>query len=319
MPGEAVAKEYSTSWRGRDKEYLLCLEMHVQEYSFCLERQGQRKINAWRGSLKVNFHKRKLAGIAVEWDNLSKYASLLNCKLMTVSFVYLGIPVSGRPNGVQLWGPVIRKFRIKFSKCKKKVPLVEALNEEFPCPWNLFGERMWDAGMLVHHVAHICVESQGLGILSNVACMLCTRLMRNFVWGGSEEANKIAWVSWENVCKPKESGGLRVKDLFSFNRGLIGKWIWRYLNEPDSLWCKVIKAQSDHYHCASSWRRDVMSLCYVDNSDWFTYGLGNVVGGGDQNLFWYEDWLGSGSLARRFHKLYNLSKNKYSMVKEVGE
>lgn len=70
----------------------------------------------------------------------------------------------------------------------------------------------------------------------------CTRLMRKSLWGGSDVNGKIAWVKWDDVCKPKESGGLGIKDLFIFNKALIGKWRWRYLNEPNSLWCRVIKS-----------------------------------------------------------------------------
>jgi hypothetical protein len=39
--------------------------------------------------------------------------------------------------------------------------------------------------------------------------------------GGGEEAKKIHWVKWERVCKPKEEGGLGIKDLKLFNIALI--------------------------------------------------------------------------------------------------
>ncbi|XP_057427039.1 uncharacterized protein LOC130720416 isoform X1 [Lotus japonicus] len=61
-----------------------------------------------------------------------------------------------------------------------------------------------------------------------------------------------------------------------------------------------------------------MSVCTVNSSDWFSESLGKVLGDGGQTMFWSENWLGSGTLAGRFHRLYNLSWNKYSTVKEVG-
>ena len=32
-------------------------------------------------------------------------------------------------------------------------------------------------------------------------------LQHKFLWGGSADTNKIAWIKWETVCLPKEKGG----------------------------------------------------------------------------------------------------------------
>lgn len=61
--------------------------------------------------LKVNFHKSKLAGVAVDRDCLGRFAAILHCKLMTILFVYLGIPVGGRLKSLALWDPIITKMR----------------------------------------------------------------------------------------------------------------------------------------------------------------------------------------------------------------
>lgn len=37
-------------------------------------------------------------------------------------------------------------------------------------------------------------------------------LQRDFLWGGTTEKIKISWVRWELICKPKEEGGLAVKN-----------------------------------------------------------------------------------------------------------
>lgn len=145
----------------------------------------------------------------------------------------------------------------------------------------------------------------------------CTRLMRRFLWGGSDVERKIAWVKWSDVCKLKAFGGLGIKDLATFNKALIGKWRWRFVTEPNSFWCRVIKSQLADGRCASPWWRDVLSLCSDDN--WFDLGIKKSLGEGDATRFWLEDWLGSGHLEGRFHRLYNLSQNKYATVKEVGE
>jgi len=35
---------------------------------------------------------------------------------------------------------------------------------------------------------------------------------------------KIAWISWDNICKPKLEGGLGIKHIDKFNNALLGKW-----------------------------------------------------------------------------------------------
>lgn len=55
--------------------------------------------------------------------------------------------------------------------------------------------------------------------------------------------SKISWVSWSDVCKNKNIGGLGIRDLGSFNIVLIRKWMWRLINEPNSIWVTVLKSK----------------------------------------------------------------------------
>jgi len=41
------------------------------------------------------------------------------------------------------------------------------------------------------------------------------------------KGKKLAWVKWDNNCKPKEEGGLGTIDIKMFNVALLGKWNWR--------------------------------------------------------------------------------------------
>ncbi|GJX88448.1 hypothetical protein Tco_0340462 [Tanacetum coccineum] len=53
---------------------------------------------------------------------------------------------------------------------------------------------------------------------------------------------KIAWVSWSKVLASKSNGGLGVSSFYALNRGLLFKWIWRFLSRDQSLWAQVIHA-----------------------------------------------------------------------------
>ncbi|PNY01532.1 ribonuclease H [Trifolium pratense] len=72
-----------------------------------------------------------------------------------------------------------------------------------------------------------------------VDSMSKSEIQRNFLWGGGLEDKKLCWVKWDQICLPKEQGGLGVKNLDLFNRALLCKWKWRFLidnNRETSQW-----------------------------------------------------------------------------------
>ena len=44
--------------------------------------------------------------------------------------------------------------------------------------------------------------------LPDVICDEMTSLVCNFSWGQSNEKNKMAWLSWDKMCTPKDEGGM---------------------------------------------------------------------------------------------------------------
>lgn len=76
-------------------------------------------------------------------------------------------------------------------------------------------------------------------------CKKIEKLMRNFFWKGSSIEKRAHLVRWDLITKPKENGGLGIDKIKITNEALLAKWIWRFFEEPDSLWRNVIKAK---YH-----------------------------------------------------------------------
>lgn len=72
----------------------------------------------------------------------------------------------------------------------------------------------------------------------------CARLvssMTEFWWSSGSNRRKIAWVSWQKLCKFKKDGGLGFKDLEMFNQSLLGKQASRIWSNPNSLVARVLK------------------------------------------------------------------------------
>nr|GEV04623.1 hypothetical protein [Tanacetum cinerariifolium] len=63
-----------------------------------------------------------------------------------------------------------------------------------------------------------------------------------FFNGADNKVRKSSWVSWNQVMASKNAGGLGVASLFALNRGLMFKWVWRFITQKNSLWAKVITA-----------------------------------------------------------------------------
>lgn len=45
----------------------------------------------------------------------------------------------------------------------------------------------------------------------------------------------------EELCQPKEAGGVQIRDLRKVNLALLAKLCWFIWQEEDSLWVEVIK------------------------------------------------------------------------------
>ncbi|XP_050253781.1 uncharacterized mitochondrial protein AtMg00310-like [Quercus robur] len=85
-------------------------------------------------------------------------------------------------------------------------------------------------------------------------CDEMTSMIQNFWWGRKRDERKMAWLSWEKLCEPKEVGGIGFRELKQFNLALLAKQGWLLQTKRDSLVYRVYKAryfpQTDFVHAS---------------------------------------------------------------------
>nr|KYP45153.1 Putative ribonuclease H protein At1g65750 family [Cajanus cajan] len=261
--------------------------------------------------LKVNFYKSCLGAIGVGRETLISFAEILHCKLSNIPFVYLGIPIGANPRRSKTWQPVVLSFKKKLSS------------------WRASTLSMAGRICLINSV----LTSLPLYIMSfyrmpKMVTKQLTSIQRNFLWGGKLDEKRMAWVSWEKICRPKKEGGLGIKKLDTFNAALLAKWRWGLFQQPESMWARILlskygdtimhntrlRGSSD-----SMWWGDVLKASGEDTSDsWFMDSLSWRLGMGDRIRFWSDAWAEAEPLANRFPRIFSNSLQKSNVVANMG-
>lgn len=69
-------------------------------------------------------------------------------------------------------------------------------------------------------------------------------MINGYFWRSNSSNNKgINWVVWDRMCMPKSTGGLGFRSLHGFNMALLGKHVWSFITNPESLVTRVFKAR----------------------------------------------------------------------------
>ncbi|KAM1294906.1 hypothetical protein ACFX1Q_015702 [Malus domestica] len=74
-------------------------------------------------------------------------------------------------------------------------------------------------------------------------CSEMDSLIAAFWWGQKGGEKRIHWVSKDLLGLPKQAGGMGFRGFKEFNDALLAKQCWRLIQDPDSLWAKILKAR----------------------------------------------------------------------------
>lgn len=179
---------------------------------------------AAKSGLKISLEKSTLffAGTAEEDQR-----DILGCFPFTSGNLpvrYLGLPLLTKRMSVQDYLPLVEKVRKRM--------------------------KSW-TGRFLSHAGRLQLIKSVITSLTNFwmqafrlpsSCLKdIERLCSAFLWSGPELNTSKAKVSWEDVCLPKEEGGLGLRPLKEMNTVHSLKLIWRIHSTRSSLWVKWVQ------------------------------------------------------------------------------
>ncbi|KAK2413278.1 hypothetical protein QL285_036006 [Trifolium repens] len=263
--------------------------------------------------LKVNFWKSCVMGANVSDDFLGMASDFLNCRVGTIPFKYLGLPVGANSRRMSTWEPMLSVVRRRLGSWGNKyvslggrIVLINAVLNAIP-------------------IFYLSYMKMPLKVWKELV-----KIQRAFLWAGLSKTSKTCWVKWEVICRPKKEGGLGVRDLRLVNISLLSKWKWKLLSCDNEVWKDIVVArygndvmgkrnlgEIDVTRTGSMWWRD---LCLVDkDSDWFSNVIGKKVGNGNMTSFWNEIWIGEQRFRQRFPRLFGISMQRDDMIGNMGQ
>ncbi|KAL6214210.1 hypothetical protein ACLB2K_013648 [Fragaria x ananassa] len=102
----------------------------------------------------------------------------------------------------------------------------------------------------------------------------------------------MSLVAWRQCCKPKEEGGLGLRDLFEANRALIKRcWDVLFSSSPASVLLRARFLKED-FQPLKSYKRSSIWLGLKKVWPTFFNSLQWCVGDGRKISFWLDNWLG---------------------------
>uniref|UniRef100_A0A2N9EXD0 Reverse transcriptase domain-containing protein n=1 Tax=Fagus sylvatica TaxID=28930 RepID=A0A2N9EXD0_FAGSY len=252
--------------------------------------------------LRVNLGKSEMVPIG-NVPNIQELAAMLECRISVLPMNYLGLPLGARYKSKALWDPVLEKMGRKLAGWKK-----------------LYLSKGARLTLIKSTVSSLPVYFLSLFPIPATVNHRIERLQREFLWGGMGDAPKFPLVNWKTVCQPVHCGGLGIKNHAVLNQALLGKWLWRFMVEHDSLWKQVIVTKYGYE--PRSWSPGIANGHYGRSLwkhirqgwDRFSSHLKFVLGCGSRIRFWLDIWCGEVPLSRAFPLLFRIAQSKEARV-----
>ncbi|CAL9248346.1 unnamed protein product [Arabidopsis halleri] len=238
-----------------------------------------------RSGLAISLQKSSFfaGGLSEAEVNLIKVTTGLTHGCLPVR--YLGVPLCTKKLTIQDCEPLLQQVKAKINNW-----CVRSLS---------FAGRLLLINTVIAGISNFWCSSF---VLPKLCIRKIHSLCSAFLWKGSLEGHHSARVSWETVTKPKEQGGLGIRDLIYWNKACTIKLIWLLFFQSGSVWVAWIKLHFLRGSLNSFWtmkRRQNFSwlanklLKYREEAfKWIKLRVGNGI----TCRFWTDNWSPYGKM-----------------------
>ncbi|WZY89335.1 hypothetical protein YC2023_046070 [Brassica napus] len=161
----------------------------------------------------------------------------------------------------------------------------------------------WKQKHLTHGGKEVLLKSIALAMpifsmnifrLPKEVCEEINAILARF-WWGTGESKGLHWYAWKRVCIPKREGGLGFRDLESFNQALLGKQVWRIMQNPNCLMARVLRARyfpdGDILKATLKKKSSYAWKSILHGKDLIVKGMRYIIGNGESTKMWTDSWL----------------------------
>jgi hypothetical protein len=181
---------------------------------------------------------RLLSGLSVNQSKSEVFCAAVSAGLQTQILSTLQFRSGRLP--VRYLGMPLIAGKLSYADCK---PLIDKITSRISS-WSVkllsFSGRL----QLIQSVLNsIQMFWSSIFILPKKVVKAIEQRFNQFLWKGQEGGRGGIKVSWDQVCLPKQEGGLGLKKVEDWNKAAVMKHIWNLFTQAGSLWVAWIHSE----------------------------------------------------------------------------
>ncbi|KAL0300641.1 UNVERIFIED_CONTAM: putative mitochondrial protein [Sesamum radiatum] len=115
--------------------------------------------------------------------------------------------------------------------------------------WKMKNLSQASRGVLIKSVGQaLPIYHMSTFLLPKSLCGKMDSTLRKFWWGARQDKKFLALKCWDDICAPKNLGGLGFRKMWEFNKALVSKLAWQMCFPQDKLWSQILGAKYLHFN-----------------------------------------------------------------------